>query len=295
MSIPTLDFGGTGLRASRLGLGAGQLGDEALGDAQAGELLHAALELGIRLIDTAPSYGISEERIGRHLSTRRHEFVLSTKVGYGIEGVPDWTGACITRGIDRALQRLRTEHIDIVLLHSCDLQVLQRGEVIEALDRARQAGKMAVAGYSGENEALRFALRSGRFGCIETSINLCDQKNLDDVVQQAQAAGLGIIAKRPIANAPWRFVERPVGHYAEEYWLRWKTMNIDTQGQDWQELALRFAAWHTGAHSCIVGTTSIEHLRHNVRIVDKGPLPAAWVASARDAFKRCGEHWHGQV
>ena len=295
MAISTLDLGGTGLHTSRLGLGAGSLGDEGLTDTYAAKLLHTALDLGVRLIDTAPSYGVSEDRIGRHLAARRQEFVLSTKVGYGIDGVPDWTSECIRRGIDRALQRLRTEHIDIVLLHSCDLQVLQRGEVIDALERAKLSGKIGVAGYSGENEGMRFALKCGSFGCLETSINVCDQKGLDDVVPSAQSAGIGVIAKRPVANAPWRFAQRPVGHYAEEYWHRWKTMDIDALGQDWQSLALRFAVWHTGAHSCIVGTASIEHLRQNAVIVAQGPLPASWVESARNAFKMHGEHWHGLV
>ena len=295
MTIPVVDFGTSGLRVSLLGLGAGQIGNQRLDDAQAGGLLHAALDLGIRLIDTAPSYGSSEERIGRHLAHRRSEFVLSTKVGYGIEGVPDWTAACVTHCIDHALRRLRTEHIDIALLHSCDLQVLQRGDVIDALDRARQAGKIGVAGYSGEGDALRYALQCGRFGSLECSVNLCDQKVLDDVIPGARAAGIGVIAKRPIANAPWRFVQRPVGNYAEEYWQRWQTMNIDAQGFEWLDLALRFTAWHSGAHSGIVGTSSAEHLRLNAEIIARGPLPDALVGVVREAFGRCGEDWHGQV
>jgi aryl-alcohol dehydrogenase-like predicted oxidoreductase len=294
-SIEHRAFGTTGLRVSALGLGAGQLGDARLPEAAAAALLNTALDLGVRLIDTAPSYGLSEERIGRHLHHRRGEFVLSTKVGYGVPGVPDWTHDCIVQGIDRALVRLRCERIDIVHLHSCDIATLQANGVMDALDLARSRGKIALAAYSGENEALRFAALSGRFQSVEASINLCDQKLLDDVLPLAQQRGLGVIAKRPVANAPWRFEQRPLGDYAEEYWQRWKTMAIDPHGLDWQELALRFCVWHSGAHSAIVGTGNVRHLQHNAELAARGPLPAAWVSEIRTAFARCGEHWAGQI
>ncbi len=96
-------FGKQGFSVSALGLGAGPIGDPALDEAQVGALLNQALDLGITLIDTARSYGLSEERIGRHLAHRRHQFILSTKVGYGIRGHKDWTYACVSAGIDAAL------------------------------------------------------------------------------------------------------------------------------------------------------------------------------------------------
>jgi len=79
-------YGKTGLMVSVLGLGAMQIGDPNLEEAEVASLLNAALDAGITLIDTAPSYGCSEERIGRHLASRREDFVLSTKLGYGIDG-----------------------------------------------------------------------------------------------------------------------------------------------------------------------------------------------------------------
>jgi aryl-alcohol dehydrogenase-like predicted oxidoreductase len=71
-------FGRTGLTFPCLGFGAGHVGDPALAEAEVGRLLHGVLDLGVTLIDTARSYGLSEERIGRHLAGRRNEFVLST-------------------------------------------------------------------------------------------------------------------------------------------------------------------------------------------------------------------------
>ncbi|WP_225414506.1 aldo/keto reductase [Stigmatella hybrida] len=96
-------LGNTGLEVSPLGFGAGPVGSETLSDTEAEALLHGVLDAGINLLDTAPSYGRSEERIGRVLASRRREAVVSTKCGYGVPGVEDWTGPCITLGIERAL------------------------------------------------------------------------------------------------------------------------------------------------------------------------------------------------
>src|SRR5690242_5287133 len=93
-------FGASGLTVSVLGFGAGQIGDPGLDEAAAGQLLNAAVDLGVTLFDTAPSYGLSEERIGRHLGHRRDGLVLSTKVGYGSVGHKDWTYGCVAAGID---------------------------------------------------------------------------------------------------------------------------------------------------------------------------------------------------
>src|SRR5262252_823905 len=98
------DFGTTGLRVSAVGFGAASLGDSALGEREAEALLRGALDEGITLVDTARSYGASEERLGRWLGAERRNVVLSTKGGYGVEGLPDWTGDAVARGIDDALR-----------------------------------------------------------------------------------------------------------------------------------------------------------------------------------------------
>lgn len=288
-------FGKQGFSVSALGLGAGSIGDPTLDDAQVGALLDQALEMGITLIDTARSYGEAEERIGRHLARRRNQFVLSTKVGYGIRGHKDWTYGCIAAGIDAALKRMRTDYLDIVHLHSCPLETLQHGDVIRALHKARDQGKLRVAAYSGENAELLWAIESGHFGGVECSVNLFDQRCLDHVLPLAQVRGIGVIAKRPLANAPWRFAERPVGDYCEEYWLRWQAMGIAADDMDWPELALRFAV-HAPAVCCaIVGTASIEHLRQDKEYAERGPLPPARLESIRQAFRRHDDNWLGQV
>lgn len=288
-------FGATGLSVSPLGFGAGQIGSPALDEQAVARLLNEVLDCGITLIDTARGYGLSEERIGRHLAGRRAEFVLSTKVGYDIPGHQDWTGPGVAAGIDAALGRLGTDYLDIVHLHSCPLETLERGEVIAALDDALRAGKIRVAAYSGDNAPLDWAVRSGRFGSVETSVNLCDQRFLLDNQDEARRRALGVIAKRPVANAPWRFAERPVGDYAETYWERWQAMGVDPHGFDWQELALRFACYLPGVHSCIVGTGSVDHLRLNRELAGRGPLPEHLAQAVTEAFLSHGRDWPGQV
>ena len=89
--MQTRPFGQTGLNVTPLGFGAMHLNDERVSEAQAGRLLNQVLDLGVNLIDTARGYGLSEERIGRHLAQRRQDCLLSTKLGYGEEGVAERT------------------------------------------------------------------------------------------------------------------------------------------------------------------------------------------------------------
>lgn len=291
----TRPYGRTTLTVPVLGLGAGQIGDGALDEDDVARLLNTALDLGVTLIDTARGYGESEARIGRHLAHRRREFVLSTKLGYGIPGHADWTGSAVTAGVDEALRRLRTDHLDIVHLHSCPLHVLQAGEVVQALEAARDAGKLGTVAYSGENEALAWAVDSGRFGGVECSVNLFDQGSLRGPLRGATQRGLGVIAKRPLGNAPWRFEAQPVGDYAETYWQRMQALAYDTAGLPWDEFALRFAAWQPEVACAIAGTASIEHLRHNVALVERGSLGDEVVAAVRRRFAEVGAGWLGEV
>lgn len=288
------NFGNTGLSVSALGFGAGLIGDEKLAENDVVEILNSALDEGITLFDTARGYGISEQRIGKHLAHRRHEFVLSTKVGYGIEGHQDWTYSCILAGIDEALRRLNTDYIDIVHLHSCPTGTLHHGEVVEALELAVEQGKVRVAAYSGDNEPLDTAVHSNRFGSAMASLNICDQGAIDRILHVAKDKGMGFIAKRPIANAPWRFAEQPVGHYCEEYWHRLKAMGLEWQ-MDPLEVALRFAAFTYGVDSCIVGTTNVKHLRKNAAQIANGKLPDAMVAEIQSAFRQHSQDWIGQA
>ena len=292
--IPMNPLGHTGLTVSALGFGAMHINDERTTEAEAGALLNHVLDQGINLIDTARGYGLSEARIGRHLAHRRQEFLLSTKVGYGVEGVPDWTDDCIVQGVERALRLMQTEVLDIAHLHSCPLPVLQQGDVIRALQDCRAAGKLRVAAYSGDNAEIDFAIGCGAFGSVQTSISVCDQAHLQARAARADHAGIGVIAKRPLAGAVWRFAQRP-GDFAEgQYWERFHAMDLPTQ-DDWADTALRFAAFHTGAASAIVGTAKPANLRRNLDAIARGPLPPALARTIRDAFQHHAPGWQGLI
>ena len=113
--------------------------DAMLAAAEAGRLLNRTLDLGVTLVDTALSYGTSEERIGRHLGRRRDEFMLSSKGGSGVPGQRDWSSGSVRASIEQTLRRTRSERIDVFFLHSCPLEVLQRGDLQETLDDAAES------------------------------------------------------------------------------------------------------------------------------------------------------------
>ena len=289
-------FGRTGLHVPVLGFGAMQLGDPGLDDATAGRMLNGVLDAGLTLIDTARSYGLSEERIGRHLAHRRGEFVLSTKVGYGVAGVPDWTHECILRGVDAARDRMRTDVIDIVHLHSCGLETLQAGAVADALQRCVEQGKVRVAAYSGDDAALRYARECGAFNAFQASVSLCDQQALP-VLRDARQHGAGTIAKRAFAGHPWSASSAPADAVHAEYHQRFAALRREwpVAGADWQDVALRFAAYEDGVDCVIVGGTDPRHVERNVAAVTQGPLEPGLSAAIRTAFARLGTDWRGLV
>ncbi len=291
--ISNRPYGNTGLTVSSLGFGAGQIGDARQSEEEVAQLLNAAIDAGVTLIDTAPGYGLSEVRIGRHISARRSEFVLSTKLGYGVAGVEDWTGPCITAGVEQALRAMRTDRLDIAHLHSCPRSTLERGEVIDALEQAKREGKIVAIAYSGENEDLDYAVATGRFDGFMASLNICDQRVIDAVLPKI--AGKGFIAKRPAANHPWRFDALPAGDYCEEYWRRWRSMNPPNHGRPWGEVAMRFTLSVPAVSSAIIGTRQLGHLRQSIDWIDAGALDASWFEELRRHFRENDCDWSGQV
>jgi aryl-alcohol dehydrogenase-like predicted oxidoreductase len=292
--MQTRQLGNTGIVVSELGLGAGPLGDDTLDDAAAERLIRAAVDLGVTLIDTAPSYGRSEIRIGAALRGLRDRVVLSTKLGYGVPGIPDWTGPCITAGVDAALARLGTDRLDLAHLHSCPRHVLERGDVLDALEGAVRAGKVRVAAYSGDGDALALAIDSGRFGSVQCSVNLADQRALDAQIPRALERGVGVLAKRSLANAAWRHATRPDAPDRAIYWERLRAMELPPPGADPTEHALRFVLAQP-VSSVLVGTADLAHLEAAIAWAARGPLEPAAAAHARDAFRRHDRGWDGVI
>ncbi len=294
-SIEQRAFGATGLRVSVMGFGGGHIGGDEISDAEAARVLHRALDLGINLVDTARSYDRSEERIGRALGSRRREVILSTKIGYGVEGIADWTAEIIPAGVTEALRKLRTDYLDIVHLHSCPVDVLRGSGVVEALLREVKSGRVRVAAYSGDNEALDWAIDSGAFGSVQCSYNICDQRVGYELLPRLKRKGLGVIVKRPLANAPWRRAVRPDGPSSGMYWDRFQAMGFADWSVDWSDVALRFAAFTDGVHSCIVGTGRAEHLERNAVSVARGPLDASVARKILDSYRGHDVGWKSAI
>ncbi len=104
---------------------------------------------------------------------------------------------------------------------------------------------------------------------------------------------MGVIAKRPVANALWKYNERPGGNYAEEYWVRWHRMNLNFDIKP-EELFIRFSAFAPGVDSAILGTSSVEHLKTALDSVKKGKLPDNIFNTLRNAFAENDDNWIGK-
>jgi aryl-alcohol dehydrogenase-like predicted oxidoreductase len=170
--------GNTGMRVTVLGFGGAEIGFENAPFETVERLLGSALDAGLNLIDTAECYKASEEMIGRAVSGRRSEYFLFTKTGHASDG-DHWNPKKMADGIDESLRRLRTDRVDLIQLHSCSEDLLRKGEVIEVIQRAREAGKTRFIGYSGDSNAARYAVESGAFDTLQTSVSIADQESIE--------------------------------------------------------------------------------------------------------------------
>jgi aryl-alcohol dehydrogenase-like predicted oxidoreductase len=304
-------FGKTELQVTPLGLGGAEIGFLKPERERAAKMLNLLLDEKVNVIDTAASYQTSEEFIGETIGHRRKEFVLISKCGNKIAGCDDadWSASLIAKSIDQSLRRLRTDVVDVMLLHTCDEPTLRRGEALGALVKARQAGKIRFAGFSGDNEIAAYAATLPEVAVVETSINLADQVNIDLVLPAARKHDVGVLAKRPVANAAWKNAkDQPgfYGGYAQRYHDRLAKMKLDPADLGfagvpaelaWPELAIRFAISHPGVNTAIAGTASLENTARNIACTRKGALPADIVRKIRDTFNAAkgDENWPGMT
>ncbi len=286
------------MRVSVLGFGGSEIGSGA-SRAEVEQLLGAALDAGLNVIDTAACYGRSEDLIGA-VAHRRDAFYLFTKCGHaaGLPGA-DWDPAMMAHSIDRSLQRLRTDHLDLVQLHSCSEELLRRGEVIGVLQRAKAAGQTRYIGYSGDGAAALYAVRCGAFDTLQTSVSIADQEAVTLTIPEAAAAGMGVIAKRPIANAAWRSGRRPHDGYEHAYWDRLQVLAYPFLAGDVQGAvgtALRFTLGVPGVGTAIVGTANPARWPQNAALLEAGPLPEAEFQASRARWQAAAPpDWVGQT
>lgn len=207
-------------------------------ETESAALLNAVLDLGINVLDTAPAYGLSEERIGRAVSSRRREYVLSTKAGelfeYG-ESRYDFTASGLRRSVERSLERLQTDAVDLLFLHVAadDVEVLQTTDAVETLRRLRSEGKTRGIGLSSKTpEAASLALDWADALMVEYHL---DDRSHEAVIEEAARRGVNVIVKKGLASGRLPAAD-----------------------------AVRFVLTNPGVTCLTVGSLNLEHLRQNL-------------------------------
>ena len=249
MTLPRRQLGTTGIEVSLIGLGTVKLGRNTGLDMapfelpslrQARTLIDGAWDLGINLLDTAAAYGESEARLGELLAGTRQRWVLCTKAGEiheDGESRYDFSGRAIRQSVETSLRRLRTDYLDIVLVHSDgrDMAILDRSDALDALDALKRAGTIRAVGFSHKAVAGGRAALS-QCDVIMTALSHGDRSQCD-VVREAGDRGCGVLIKKPLDSG---------------------TARPET---------LSFVASQSGVSSIVVGTTDLSHLEADVAAV----------------------------
>lgn len=294
-------LGNTDMSVSILGFGASEIGYERTPLRTVRELLNKALDNGLNVIDTAECYEASEELIGNAVGKRRKDYYLFTKCGHERGwGQPDWRPSSLEKTFNRSLKRLKTDYVDLIQLHTCSEEELRKGDVIEALRRARDKGISRYVGYSGDGQAALYAVTCGAFDILQTSVSIAEQEALDLALPEAANRNIGVIAKRPLANVAWHNGNRPPGDpYAQLYWERLQKLSYDFLSQNLREsvaLALRFTLSVPGVHTAIVGTAKPGRFAENAAALKAGPLPNDLFVSIRNRWLQVAQPgWVGQT
>lgn len=222
-------------------------GYELPSDLQLDQLLGLAFDLGINLLDTAPAYGLSEERLGKHLRNR-HEWVLETKVGECFEDGAssfDFSSEGTRLSVERSLRRLKTDYLDAVLIHSDgnDEKVLRYEGVLDTLLQMKQQGYIRAVGIS--SKTVEGALLAYELGCdaVMATYNPTYTDELP-VLEAAAKQNKAVLIKKAFAS----------GHLDK------------VGGADPIEQALSFVFAQQGVTSVVLGTINADHLRHNVQV-----------------------------
>ena len=252
-------LGSTGLRVSPLGLGTVKFGRnrgvkyprpfELPSDREALTLLELAWDLGMNLLDTAPAYGESEERLGRLLRRCRRDWVIVTKVGEEFqdgESRFDFSAAATRASVERSLRRLGVDALDAVLIHSSgdDLHILEREGALPTLLDLKRAGWVRSIGMSTKTVA--GGLRA--LECCDVvmlTYNLSEREEWP-VIQAARAAGKGVLIKKGLRS----------GHLDR------------TAGIDPIQASMELIFAEPGVSSVVVGTLNPVHLRANVVVAE---------------------------
>jgi aryl-alcohol dehydrogenase-like predicted oxidoreductase len=211
------------------------------------ELFETAKELGINLIDTAPAYGISEQRLGELLPGQRSDWHIATKVGEEfINGKShfDFSAKHIASSVRRSLSRLKTDYLDTVLVHSDgnDVALIEQYGVLEVLQDLKLQGLIRFCGFSGKTkEGGLLALANSDVVMVTHNLDYQDEL---PVIEKAHELGKAVFIKKAFAS----------GHI--------------THGSKADAVKKSFQCIfkHPGVTSAVIGTISLKHLKENVEL-----------------------------
>ena len=290
-------LGRTNLQVSEISLGTVELGmdygipvrGEHLqpSEVDAARTLNCALDLGINLIDTAQAYGESEAIIGRALKSRRNEYILATKIsslswaGYTGKELQKQMEASITE----SLRALQTDIIDLLCIHNATPELIQCGEIVEIMQRAREAGYARFIGTTTYGEAAPLAvLEDGRFDCIQVAYNLLDRQLEERVLPLAKANDIGVVIRSVLLKGALTY---RYAHLPEELRELRETVNkvnslCSAQNSSLPELAYRFVLAHPAVSTALVGTGRVHELKEIVSLAGRDPLPLELLSDIRE-------------
>jgi myo-inositol catabolism protein IolS len=308
-------LGRTGLRVSEVGFGAWAIGGPAkLGDVEIGwgevddamslRAIEAAYDAGVTFFDTADVYGAgrSEVLIGKALKSKRDRVVIATKVGNrttaGGEWAKDFSKRWITEAIEASLTRLGMDYVDLYQLHSGTDTAQYRDETFEALNALKAAGKIRHYGISvGPCAHGPWVIRNTPAETIQVVYNMLEREPEAELLPLAQAQGIGIIARVPLASGflSGKFTQEtqfaPNDHRARTYppaKIRQMVGQVAklgflTEGQSktLAQAALQYCLAHPAVSAVIPGAKTPEQARANAAASDGVLLTSQEVARAR--------------
>ncbi|GAA3149272.1 aryl-alcohol dehydrogenase-like predicted oxidoreductase [Kribbella aluminosa] len=313
--METRRLGRTGRNVGVVGLGAWQLGADwgAVGESDALAVLHAAIDGGVTFIDTADVYGDgrSERLVGQVLKSVGG-LTVATKMGRRVEQVPEnYTPANFRAWNDRSRRNLGVDTIDLVQLHCPPTAVYSDDAVFDALDGMVDEGRIAAYGVSVETcaEALT-AIARPNVASVQIILNAFRLKPLDEVLPAAQAAGVGIIARVPLASGllSGKYDEhttfapddhRTYNRHGEAFDVGETFSGVDfstgleaarrltaavPEGATLPQFALRWILDQPGVSAVIPGARNPAQVAGNLAAADLAPLTADQLAAVREVY-----------
>jgi len=247
-------------------------------DEQSSErILHSVLDAGINFIDTAPDYGVCEERIGKYLSSRRGDFYLATKCGCNAVQHDDhleirhtFTKDTIQRNIELSLQRLQTSYIDLLQFHGGEAAKIKEAGLIDLLKDYQSQGVIGYLGVSTSLPNLPGFVDLNLFDSIQVPYS-CLSPEHEPWLARIASTGAGIIIRGATAQGgPEASIQRPALNLI---WERARLSDLLPDGMKPTELILRYTLSHRHCDTAIVGTCSEQHLFENIAAANAGPLP----------------------